>query len=618
MVRDVGPVSQLFFGRDDAENDLRDGLLRGAVFRPNYAYDEVLTGRKSLIIGRKGAGKSAICRRLAAPGGHPGATVLITPDDAAGDEIRRFELQGVGADTAKSLIWRYVFAVHAARHLTAHARTEHRRRRFPRLRRLPPPVRALRAFLRANGESDDARLYDRVHRGASRLQSATLSLKAFGMVEAAVGVGGGSEGAGASRQLDVLEDWVAAAFTALGCTERHPPLLFLVDQLEQVWTVDADSHALVAGLLLAAKHVTGRYGTPVRTALFLRADIYDTLDFGDGDKFHSDEIRISWTRDGLKDIALTRARASLGTELTEQQLWEQLFPPQVLGEPTPEYLFRRALPRPRDAIQFLNACRSVAHERGGPVITEDDVLAATERFSRWKLQDLATEYLVNRPFLRSLFAMFENTGYVVTRRDLESRFEIRKRTLHRDFPDYTQSLTPQGVIDVLYGTGFLGVRRGDDVVYTGGIQAPPGPGEDEFHVHPCFRPALNSLLSGQRLTVNRDVQLLDEVTEACARILRQMGRSTLPRPVLDRTRARVETLMRQAEEERRLAEGGSLIEVHTHVRFAGRSLRHLAGDLRDAGFPGAPVTRRLDDEAGALLRAAGGAAGSGYGSRSSG
>lgn len=136
----VGSVRQLFFGRDDAENDLTDGLLSGAVFRPNYAYREVLSGRKSLIIGRKGSGKSAICRRLAAPDGHPGACVVITPDDAAGDEIRRFELQGVTADTAKSLIWRYVLAVHAARHLTLHARAAHGRRPpcgRPRPARLP-------------------------------------------------------------------------------------------------------------------------------------------------------------------------------------------------------------------------------------------------------------------------------------------------------------------------------------------------------------------------------------------------------------------------------------------------------------------------------------------------
>ncbi|MFD4974932.1 P-loop ATPase, Sll1717 family [Streptomyces sp. NPDC058424] len=217
MGQDVGSVRRLFFGRDDAETDLTDGLLKGAVFRPHHAYDEVVSGRKSLIIGRKGSGKSAICRQLAAPGGHPGVSILITPDDAAGDEIRHFELQGVTADTAKSLIWRYVFAVHAARHLTAdHARAAHGHRR------LPSAVRALRSFLRANGESDDAGLCDRLRRGANGLQSANLSLKAFG-VEAALGVNGASEGARASHQLDVLEDGVAAAFAALGCVNGWRP-----------------------------------------------------------------------------------------------------------------------------------------------------------------------------------------------------------------------------------------------------------------------------------------------------------------------------------------------------------------------------------------------------------
>lgn len=636
MGEGAGPVSQLFFGRDDAENDLKDGLLRGAVFRPNYAYREALSGRKSLIIGRKGAGKSAICRQLATPDGHKGASILITPDDAAGDEIRRFELQGVTADTAKALIWRYVFAVHAARHLTTHARIAHGRR-------VPSSVRALRVFLRANGESDDDRLYDRLRRGASGLQSANLVLKAFG-VEAAFGVNGASEGATASRQLEVLEDGVAAAFADLGCASSHPSLLFLVDQLEQVWTVDADSHALVTGLLLAAKHVTGHYGSVVRTALFIRADIYDTLNFGDGDKFHSDELRITWTHDGLKDVALARARASLGAELTSEHLWEWLFPPNVQGEPTTEYLFKRALPRPRDAIQLLNACRSVADERGGSTITEVDVLAATERFSRWKLQDLAKEYLVNLPFLRSLFPLFENTGYVVMQSALEARFEVRRDALHREFPAYTESLTPQGVIDVLYGASFLGVRRGSDVVYTGGTQAPPLPGEDEFHVHPCFRPALNSLdsvelpafLPGRRrnavvsqaglvnytigadagLSINRDVRLLGEVVGACERLLRQLARSGLPEATRAAVQLQIGRVAAAAGEARAQLGAGNALGTRDHVLAASGYFGSLAAQLSTHGFRDRPVTRRLEDEARALIRSLGGAAGGGRGSDS--
>ncbi|MEV6975026.1 hypothetical protein [Kitasatospora sp. NPDC093806] len=637
MRQDIGPVGQLFFGRDDAENDLKEGgLLRDGVFRPSYAYREALLGRRTLIIGRKGSGKSAICSQLATPGGHQGASILITPDDTAGDEIRRFELQGVTADTAKALIWRYIFAVHAARHLTVHARVAHGRR-------VPASVRALRSFLKDSGESGESGLYDRLRRGARGLQSANLSLKAFG-VEAAFGVNGASEGAKASHQLGVLEDAVAAAFDDLDCLSSHPPLLVLVDQLEQVWTVDPESHALVTGLLLAAKHVTGQYNGAVRATLFIRADIYDTLNFGDGDKFHSDEIRITWTHDGLKDVALARAQASLGADLTSDRLWGWLFPATVEGEPTAEYLFHRALPRPRDTIQFLNACQSVAAERGGPTITENDVLVATQLFSRWKLQDLAKEYLVNHPFLRSLFAMFENTGYVVMRPALAARFEAHRAALHREFPAYTESLTTQGVIDVLYGASFLGVRRGNDIVYTGGTQAPPLPSEDEFHVHPCFRPALNSLASVDltafprtpvrnsvvahgglaavlvgadvALLVNRDRRLLNEVGGAGDRLLRQLMRSGLPDTTRNEVYTQIARVMASAEAARERLREGAAHDIEEHVLAASAYFESLAAELAAHGFEDRPITRRLQDEARALIRSVGGASGGGSGSDS--
>ncbi|MCC9311606.1 hypothetical protein LN042_31850 [Kitasatospora sp. RB6PN24] len=622
-------VSQLFFGRDDAETDLKDGLLRGAVFRPNYAYKAALQGRKSLIIGRKGSGKSAICRQLATLGGHSGSSILITPDDATGDEIRRFELQGVTADTAKSMIWRYVFAVHAARHLVTHARVAHGRR-------LPESVRTLRSFLKDSGEQGEAGLYDRLRRGVRGLQSANLSLKAFG-VEAAFGVNGTSEGARAGHQLGVLEDGVAASFRELDCEGKHPPLLFLVDQLEEVWTAGPESHALVTGLLLAAKYATGYYHGGVRTALFLRSDIYDALNFGDADKFHSDEIRIEWTAEGLEDVALARAKASLGSGLTREQLWGGVFPASVYGEPVAEYLFRRSLPRPRDAIQFLNACQSVADERGGPSITEADVVGATEQFSRWKLDDLAKEYMVNHPFLRSLFALFENTGYIVMRSALADRFEAHREALHRAFPAYTESLTPQSIIDVLYGTSFLGVRRGSDVVYAGGTHTPPLPGEHEFHVHPCFRPALNllasvdvpafqytltrnsivghggllNIISGSDvgLAVDRDRRLFDDLVGACERLLRQLGRSGLPAAIGNDVHAQIGRVMAAAGTARRGRDEGEELDVDAHVLAASNYFDNLAAELARNGFADRYVTLRLADEARVLVRAVGGGTG---------
>ncbi|MGW4977494.1 hypothetical protein [Streptomyces mirabilis] len=107
------------------------------------------------------------------------------------------------------------------------------------------------------------------------------------------------------------------------------------------------------------------------------------------------------------------------------------------------------------------------------------------------------------------------------------------------FPAYADALTLPGVIDILYGVGFLGVRRGYDVVFAGGDDLPVQPHEVEFHIHPCFREVLGAtsaidlrryepLLAGTRIAtgnispaasgataVSRDVQLVRELIRSC-------------------------------------------------------------------------------------------------------
>ncbi|MDO0935392.1 hypothetical protein QQY66_28355 [Streptomyces sp. DG2A-72] len=626
-----GPVlARLHFGREDAERDVTEGLLLRGGFLPNAAYRAALSGRKMLIIGRKGSGKSAICMQLSADGGQHAGTVLVTPDETAGEEIRRFELQGLPGDSAKSLIWRYVFAVHAARHLVMHAKDAHRRK--------PDSVKALARFLKQNGESAGGRLGDRLAQGARGLQT-SLSLEAFGVKAGLDLAQAPSEGAQAARQLEVVEQGVAKAFADLGCAGEHGPLLLMVDQLEQVWSAESDSNSMVIGLLLAAKHAVSLYGGAVRFLLFLRADIYDSLSFGEGDKFRGDELRITWTEQALRDLALARARASAGAEMTAELLWGELFPAVVEGEETASYLFRRCLPRPRDAIQFLNLCQETAWLiHGRERITEGDVLQAGRQFSDWKLKDLALEYLVAHPFLKHLFPLFQNTGYVVTRAALGSRFDAAAESLHRLFPAYPDALTLPGIIDVLYAVGFLGVRRGNDVVFAGGDDLPVQAHETEFHVHPCFRAALGAtsaidlrhfepLVATNRLAqgnfqafgelgvtyIARDHRLVMELRRSCHSILAQTSRAVSLAPdardeitqQINRVLDEVNTIPAHARSTFDL-EDRLLVTTHYFDTLAAQL---LAGGLDDTTGAG-DVVRRIEEESRRLRRLAGGSYGS--------
>lgn len=607
-------VSRLFFGRDNAEVDLVDGLLEVG-FLETAVFGDALAGRKNLIIGRKGSGKSAIRLRLALPGVREGATAVITPDHAAGGEIRRFELQGLTNESAKAVVWRYVFAVQIARHVVDHAKAAHSQHSARE-------VRALRRFLAANGEAvGEGRLYERVAAGVRGLQS-TLSLEAFGF-KASAQLSGHSEGIRASKQIDALEGGVAAALSALGCAHTHEPLLLLVDQLEKVWSADEDSAAMVVGLLLASKAVTENFGAAVRCVLFLRADIYDALDFSESDWFHSDEMRISWTAEDLRDLAVARASASLGRSVSQQEMWGEVFPAEVNGEPTVDYLMTRSLPRPRDLIQFLNACRGTAARHAHPRIEPSDIVEAFLGFSQWKLADLATEYKVAYPYLQRLMVIFQNSGYIVTRGAVAERLSHVRSDLERDYSRYVNVLGPDAVIETLYAVGFLGVSRGSGVVHAGGADLPIQPYENEFHIHPCFRGALNALQATQmdqyrairnqtvhageqgiantvlgrvgRYRAPRDFALVESLRASCQRVLRQLGRADLPAETRAEVAVQLGRIIAATNELYDTLQAGEHADGTTHVAHALTYLRNLATQLEKDGLD-ADLVRRIEDE----------------------
>lgn len=620
-------LQRLNFGYEDAERDIAGGLLRASFIR-TVAYDATVSGRKMLIIGRKGSGKSAICMQLAASGTQ---RIVLTPDDAVGTEIRRFELRGLTGDTARSLAWRYIFAVHAARYLVTRAGGF----------RKPRTLRTLLRFLRANGELAGQDLGGRLAPTVSRLQKTSLSLDAFGFkagVDMDLAPG---EGAAATRQLEIVERGVAGAFAELGQADQ--PLLLLVDQLEQLWSAEPEAHSMIIGLLLAAKHVTAYYHGAMRCLVFLRSDIYDSLSFSDGDKFRGDELRLGWSADALLELALTRAQASADPELTRERLWTELFPDRVGGESTTAFLLGRALPRPRDVIQYLNLTRDMAVQNGHDRIQETDVLLATRQFSEWKLKDLTQEYLVAYPYLGRLFPLFQNVGYIVMRNVLAGRLEQTAETLHDQFPAYARSITLSGVIDTLYSVGFIGVRRGNAVVHAGGQDLPVQPYESEFHVHPCFREALGATSAvdihaytplvmtaietqvaagyvrgtSQVAGADREDRLLRHLIVSCRRILSlTSGAVDMPRETQQEIAHQVTLIMSDAEEAWNALGGGRRIHVTDHVVAAASYLNSVAAQLSACGLADADrVSAGMKDEARRLTADVGGATGSSGDSR---
>jgi hypothetical protein len=621
----MNDLDRLSFGRDDAESDFAEGGLLRAGFLRTAAYHAALSGKKRLIIGRKGSGKSAICVTLEEFGGDGNVVSLVTPDDTSHDEIRRFELQGLTDEMSKALFWRYMLEIQVAKYIVAHANDAHGR--------VPTSVRRLKRFLKENQELVDPKVHSQFWKGIERLRS--LSLGAFG-AKISVEVSAPSEGLRTSNRLAIVEQGIQRALADLACPPGHDRMLLLIDQIEQVWSNDPESDAMVTGLLLAAKHVSKEL-PGVRCVVFLRSDIYDAVQFGEADKFHGDEMRIDWSASALLDLLLIRAQASLGNEITAEQLWGQVFPSLAAGQPANEYLISRSQLRPRDVIQFANLCRDTAIANGHTSILASDAEGAELQYSRWKLQDLVREYKINYPFLAHLFAIFQNSGFIVSRSAIEGRLAPIQHTLLDQYAEYSSTFSVDNIIDILYGIGFLGVERKKRSVYTYQDPVRIEPGECRFYIHPSlrlalgaesatalypYRPALvasqlqqvaiginvGNVIGDVAVRFDRRAYQLRSITRAGDRITRQLEDLDLPHEVAREVYSQIQSMLRDTNRiQLHISSGhGDAGVVNGYFRWAITFLSDLGGRLQESGMSDDQniriLARTLEDESRRLAK----------------
>lgn len=477
-------LDQLYFGKDDAESDIaRGGLLKQGFLRTR-AYEAAFEGTKTLIIGRKGSGKSAISLILRNRLDSEGRVCLVTPDEISADEIRRFQLPGIPPEMSKHLIWRYIFDVQIAKYLITYAKRHNEYESHGELG-------VLRKFLIDNGEVDDLSFTEKFWRIVERLKG-SVSVEAF-TVKLKTEVEHQLPGIQTSHKLDTIEDRLLAAAKALKLDAESEPFHILVDQIEKVWSNDRESDAMVVGLLLASKHIRRIFEFVICT-LFVRTDIYEKLQFQDRDHFRGDEFHIDWDKQTLLELILARATASCGRQVNENELWESIFPKQIGEDAIQAFLVGRTLMRPRDIIQLCNACRDKARTNGHASITETDINDAMSLYSNWKLSDLQNEWSINFPFLADLFVLFSNSTYVVRRQAFEDTFNIIKPDLIARYPTLGNTATADKILSNLYSIGFIGVVNGGATryFYQANNERRIEPRDTEFIVHPCFRNALQS------------------------------------------------------------------------------------------------------------------------------
>lgn len=424
-------LADVDLGGSDAESDYK--LAEHFVTTPYV--QSALEGKRTLFLGRKGSGKSALFSQmpaLEAAEGRGRIVLQLTPDAYSWSALQRYREQGLFAEHAHANAWKATIGIEVGSAISnlnidwpdGAARS----------------VAVLTRFIEEN--------FGDVSPGLARTTAGLL--KGLGALNlSAFGFGVGLERADATEQ-ELTPAVINALWETLVEPLKHQPVLVELDRLDDSWDGTDDSRTLLIGLLKASKEINDKLGQVeggIRILIFLRSDIYDGLKFDDKDKHRITEEHILWNEAELREM--------LAERLPEGVEVEDLFEAEEMrGRIQPfDYILKRTFRRPREILQFIDECLRKAG-KDATEISKDAIREAENQYSKWKVEDLKQEFAKVSP---EFGALLEALRQELHRYDsIDDAIEV----LERKAPDEVAALTPRGAMELLFEASVIGIRLG--------------------------------------------------------------------------------------------------------------------------------------------------------------
>lgn len=479
-------LAKMNFGAPAAERDIAIGLTD--YFVESEAFKRLASRSKTIVLGNRGTGKSAIFKILADRAGKAGAHVLeLNPDHYSYEmlsSVLRAESEGSWAKHgAFTSSWKYLILILVMQELTHSG---------PKLK--TGSAAKVYSFLRdhIDGEQENpiAILISYLKRiEGFKIGPAEASLKTSELAKL--------------YSLKELEPLIPCIKELLD----KRPLIVLVDELDKGWDNSEDAKAFVSGLFQAAIWLNS-LSARLTVYISLRQELYDSIPalYDDTQKYRDLMETIRWDEPSLLAVAAMRIKHSFPelSGLENEAVWGHVFADTLRYRQAKSfnYLVDRTLFRPRELIQFCSD--AVADAKSENLVPIDYAVVSRVEldYSAARQKDISSEYRFQYPGLESIFEVFRGKVYLFERSELEmlclqiSTGELRTSK----HASWVLEQDPDFLIDVLWQVGFLRARA------IGGLKALRRSGSSyvgphqvstlnlrtvsHFQVHPMFRAAL--------------------------------------------------------------------------------------------------------------------------------
>lgn len=465
----------LEFGKVSAERD--ELLLK--YFYDNGVLKKIVDSKLSfLILGRKGAGKTAVFKFLTE---NPSHTIssndilvslsfdnynwnihsLLTNDDKAESHAYRQS-------------WKFVILVEAIKCLKENYKKSGKT--------VPKEIQRAHTILEKLFDSPVPSIYNIIGKKILSLSKFSLPKAGLDLEDGSFDsfeLGGGEiafddvKGNKSLQQVlsENIENLIVILDKALQVAQTNDLNIFICfDKVDEAWDeVSYDSSKkVIAGLVSACDSLTIQYKGFLRPVIFLREDIFEVLSLNDSNKLREDcgEL-LHWNRASIQKMVLARVnyfaqekKVDLYTEL------ESIFENKEMRQRAKplNYIIKRSMMRPRDIIAFLSRILDAMKDRANDPfddskvefthIDSESIYSAEPGYSEWLRQEILDEWSVQNPLIIELLNSLRNnssTNFIATELETELK-KLRPETKNSEIFDHLKFLFDNSIIGFKLGS----------------------------------------------------------------------------------------------------------------------------------------------------------------------
>jgi hypothetical protein len=473
-------LSKIDLGMDEAEQDQR----LQEYFLETKSYQNALEGKKTIIIGRKGSGKSAIFKLMMNELPSYGSIVIpLTPDQYSWRSLKDYEEQGILKTQAHTNAWKMTL--------------------------LASVVCKLNEVGLVNPESKLS-MYYKYMRDAYTVDKNNWLVNIVGRLKELLN---GIE----TPYINFNFREPTKEMTPLRITEdlknrlieewpNNKKVNIIIDRLDDSWDASEQSKDLIIGLLKAANEINSKFNSKIIVTIFLRSDIYDNLFFDDQDKLRQLEETLYWSSNELKAVICQRVKVSLGLPEDEnEKVWNTLFSTKLYRSQASaeKYIIDRTFKRPRDIISFVRfAIETAIQNNHSHIETTDTREAEEKKYSQSKYKDLIIEHNKQVPYIKDILDSLSGSLHKLSKIELLKRIDNFKE--ENDLSEQNIQILRQmfiwGVIGIKrQGRAGVNQRGGTSFHYYYDDPSINPLAYSEYYIHPSLRYYLNISEKRERL-----------------------------------------------------------------------------------------------------------------------